>query len=297
MQYRIAKRSVASAAKYITLAHNHPGLLIVNHRGWNIYTTKKLFLSSAIHIAEGEVERPTPLVFITAEFLSSHVWNDQVQNFQRKGYNCLVFTPNSHECKCVDDAADQLHAAIRRHKLTPPLLISHSFSTLVCQRYLESYPALGMIMINPIPPNPIRVIRRIRNFVLNLNAVDRSHFLEAHFQLSTLDDKFKHSSSINTKKGNTRYKFPLYIENFINDKDENILNFVNLEPHSCPVLVITTSGDKHLLTQQDIDELKNFYELADEYYVHLHSCNSRAPMVENIIPVDEIITQFIEDTT
>ena len=154
--------------------------------------SKKLLLSSTIQVAKGDIEWPTPLVFVTAELLSPCIWKEQAQIFQRQGYNCLLHTSIPHECNCIDDVADQLNTTIEHHKLTPPVLISHSFSTLVCQRYLESYPASALIMINPIPPDPIRMIRQIRNSALyKSDTVQKYQFLEAHFKLSGSDDQIQ----------------------------------------------------------------------------------------------------------
>jgi pimeloyl-ACP methyl ester carboxylesterase len=50
------------------------------------------------------------------------------------------------------DAADTVHAHITQLKLTPPVLVAHSMSTYMIQKYLESYALSGLVLVNPIPP-------------------------------------------------------------------------------------------------------------------------------------------------
>jgi pimeloyl-ACP methyl ester carboxylesterase len=50
------------------------------------------------------------------------------------------------------DAADTVHAHIAQLKLTPPVLVAHSMSTYMIQKYLESYALSGLVLVNPIPP-------------------------------------------------------------------------------------------------------------------------------------------------
>ena len=254
---------------------------------------------SSFHGHLGPIESPTPILFVTAENLSSHVWDKQVQSLRYSGYNCVVFSPDTAINSCVDDVANSLYATIEHHKLTPPIMISHSFSTLVCQRYLESYPALGLIMINPIPPNPIRVINKIKNSVLyKSDAVQRFHFLKAHFQLSMPDNQCKNLVKNCGENGygyeSESRKFPPYVENLIKDDKGNVHNFINVESFACPILAVTTSGDNHLLGKEDIDDMKSFYDLMDDGYRHLSSCESRAPMIESFTEINETVTEFID---
>lgn len=45
--------------------------------------------------------------------------------------------------------------------LTPPIFVSHSLSSFIAQKYLESYSLKGLIMVNPIPPNHLNAVKNI----------------------------------------------------------------------------------------------------------------------------------------
>ena len=85
-------------------------------------------------------------------------------------------------------------------------------------------------MINPIPPNPIRITRRIRDFIMyRSDAVQRDDFFRVYFQFTIPHEKFEDGIKDDGQNKCTKDKFPLYIENFINDEDKDIENFINLE--------------------------------------------------------------------
>ena len=53
----------------------------------------------------------------------------------------------------VDKAVESLHEMIKENKLTPPIMVAHSMSSFIAQKYLESYALRALIIVNPIPPN------------------------------------------------------------------------------------------------------------------------------------------------
>lgn len=56
-------------------------------------------------------------------------------------------------CYDADEMAKSIYDEVVKNKLTPPIAITHSLSTFVGQKYLESFPLKGLVMINPIPPS------------------------------------------------------------------------------------------------------------------------------------------------
>lgn len=52
-----------------------------------------------------------------------------------------------------EEMANILHKEVVQQRFTPPVLVAHSLSTFVAQKYLESYALSGLILVNPIPPS------------------------------------------------------------------------------------------------------------------------------------------------
>lgn len=62
----------------------------------------------------------------------------------------------------IDEACDTVNETVIAHKLSPPpILIAHSMSTFIAQKYLESYPASGIILVNPLPVNCSTVLQTL----------------------------------------------------------------------------------------------------------------------------------------
>ena len=59
----------------------------------------------------------------------------------------------------IDEASNIIHYNIRDYKLSPPpVLIAHSMSSFLVQKYLESHAASGLILVNPLSINCSRSI-------------------------------------------------------------------------------------------------------------------------------------------
>lgn len=59
--------------------------------------------------------------------------------------------------------ANLLHKEVVQQKLTPPVLVAHSISTFVAQKYLESYALSGLILVNPIPPSATPALAALKS--------------------------------------------------------------------------------------------------------------------------------------
>lgn len=44
------------------------------------------------------------------------------------------------------------------------MVIAHSISTFIAQKYLESYALKGLVLINPVPPVPCETVKSLVNF-------------------------------------------------------------------------------------------------------------------------------------
>ncbi|CAN0159875.1 unnamed protein product [Ectocarpus sp. 6 AP-2014] len=45
-------------------------------------------------------------------------------------------------------------AAVEKSGLTPPVIVAHSMAGFVCQQYLQSYSASGLVLLDSFPPSP-----------------------------------------------------------------------------------------------------------------------------------------------
>jgi pimeloyl-ACP methyl ester carboxylesterase len=45
----------------------------------------------------------------------------------------------------------------------PPVMIAHSVSSFIAQKYLESYALKGLVLVNPVPPVPGKVVKPLIN--------------------------------------------------------------------------------------------------------------------------------------
>ena len=60
-----------------------------------------------------------------------------------------------------EEMANLLHREVLRSKFTPPVVVAHSLSTFVVQKYLESFALSGLVLVNPIPPNAYPALAKL----------------------------------------------------------------------------------------------------------------------------------------
>lgn len=138
-------------------------------------------------------ESPVPIVLLGGEYLSRSVWSEWSRLLSQQGYSGICLSLADVIDPLVDDSivtgvkemprdlyklADNLQLIIESNKLVPPLLIAHSFSCLVAQKFLESYSLKGLIMIDPIPP------RKTLEFIEKMAATHDEAYKD-HFEKSS----------------------------------------------------------------------------------------------------------------
>ena len=60
----------------------------------------------------------------------------------------------------LDDVVDGVHTALAALRGPPPIMIAHSSAALLAQKYLESYPLGGLVLLCPPPPCPSTWLQR-----------------------------------------------------------------------------------------------------------------------------------------
>jgi pimeloyl-ACP methyl ester carboxylesterase len=127
---------------------------------------------------------------------------------------------------------------------TPPILVAHGVGSFVAQKYLESHPACGVVMIAPFPPYPDAPLKRLVGATtIQLLPDDTNQALVNLERLVKLEPD---------PSGLLRDAA----------RPENVLN---LEPlgRSMEVLLVSTHTDP-MVTLRDLMALRNWHELLDD---------------------------------
>lgn len=99
------------------------------------------------------IERPTPVLFISGEGLHARVWEKTARYLCERGYSSSsIELPTLSPPYDVYKSVDFLQETIVANKFTPPILVTHSVSSFLAQKFLESYSASALILIDPVPP-------------------------------------------------------------------------------------------------------------------------------------------------
>ena len=86
-------------------------------------------------------------------------WSDSADYFSRRGFCTLSMSePNLSP----DKAVDFIQESIFHSGLTCPVLVAHSASSFLAQKFLESYSAQGLVLVNPWPPSSGRLAQSRR---------------------------------------------------------------------------------------------------------------------------------------
>jgi len=208
-------------------------------------------------------ERPIPIVLLAGEGLKKSVWNSTIKYLSERGFSGLaVEIPTDIED--IDKVTDDIHLTIQKEKLNNPILITNSIGTFIAQKYLESWSASALVLINPIPP---------QNYMKNIDKLlDTKYFVD--------------SDTINKYK---KLSYPKFIHNITNDSK------VNIEPNACKMLVITTKGDDNVIDSNiDIETLKSYHNIDDNDIIQLYDVNSRLPFVTDPDICHKVIHDFID---
>ena len=91
---------------------------------------------------------------IVVMYVCMKSWSESADYFSRRGFYTLsISEPNL----TTEAAVDYLQESISCRGLTSPVLVAHSTSTFLAQKFLESYSAQGMALVAPWPPSSGRL--------------------------------------------------------------------------------------------------------------------------------------------
>ncbi len=195
------------------------------------------------------IERPTPVLFICGEGLHVQVWDKTAKYLCAKGYSGgIMELPTLTPPYDIYKSVDYLQQTILEAKFTPPILVTHSVSTFIAQKFLESYSASALVMVDPIPP--------IHNdFMKKLIAKYSQAPTPAGYYNSTPSSIFQET-------------FPIDFMRYL-CKDSTIN--VSLERAVVPMLVISSTKEDMMREYHQIDESNVIYLPSNERLATLQS--------------------------
>lgn len=146
----------------------------------------------------------------------------------------------------LDREVNKLQEIIQKEKISsPPIIVSHSLNTFLCQKYLESYPMTSLILINPLPPDPTshRYYFQKLHFRIFSELARNSH---AYTQLISKYYCCSDSTLASEYLGESSEMLNLLpsVSKLYNEIVEETGNQVTIEPESVPMFPVFISRDK-----------------------------------------------------
>lgn len=286
--------------------------------------------------AQGVHERPLPIIFIAGEGLHHNIWSQSAIFVSNAGYNglCLslstLSSPSSSSSSSspsssssssstispsewIDHRVHLLHQSISHHKLTtpPPLLVAHSGSTFIAQKYLESFAAAGLVLLNPWPPHPKRVAEQLLLDWQSATAISSTNSeSNANDSKTTNDNVNKSSSSSSCNRVvevlSRYYRIPggSFVSSGGDLESLEVLRWcaeygdliaVDLEAGAVPTMILTSAGD--VINEEEIESLKQQHNVPDEWHMKIDSDLSRAAMLResSCDIVNNVLLNWVEE--
>ena len=100
--------------------------------------SSSITFSAASPLPEGMFERPTPLLFLCGEGLRTSCWEPYAKMLSQRGF-CSTIIELDSSARNIKQINRAVVEAIKKCGYWPPILISHSLSTFIAQKYLESF--------------------------------------------------------------------------------------------------------------------------------------------------------------
>ena len=227
------------------------------------------------------IQKPVPLVFICGEFLHLDSWKTTTGLFSKRGYSGMTIQfPNDDS---IDGCVSTIHDLISSARLTSPILITHSFSSYLGQRYLESFGPKALIMINPIPPKLNKAfLSRLRIAFKQDICKYYSGFENSHYE-----------NNDNFMDINLTESLPKSVFNLLKNPNEFS---ISIEPNAVPMRILISSGD-YLFTCDELNVMKEIHGVDLESDIAALSTSSRAPMLDSNFSkiVDRQLFDWIEE--
>ncbi len=197
-----------------------------------------------------------------------------------------------------------LHNSFAPVSFQPPILVAHSLSTFLAQKYLESFALSGLILVNPITPYPSRAAANLLNRWLMIrgkgNKWNDSQYFDSIMEYYGLRrskmGEVEGESTLENVNLSDEYLEHIdrgtikLIDSLVNDPNVNLV----LEPRSVPMFVLTTMLDREILDDADLAQLMEFHDLDRDAVMDFDTQQSRLPMVAQHNQFNSVISKWID---
>lgn len=170
-------------------------------------------------------------------YLKLSRWSQCIDYFSSKGYHgqALELPYGSPDDPSVDDLVEYLQGTIKSAGDAPPVLIAHSLSSYIAQKFLESYSLSGLILVNPIPMSPQQSVSQLlkewNSVVFKQKSASSDDQIRAYYRApdrNSSNDSSSAAKTIVSEQNLTKFRpFSLNLGSYIATNPEAK---VNLEP-------------------------------------------------------------------
>jgi pimeloyl-ACP methyl ester carboxylesterase len=248
-------------------------------------------------------------------FQRSSRWNRSIANVAAAGYGGAA-AEFPHFAENIDQAVDALHRALSPISFHPPVVVAHSMSTYIAQKYLESYALSGLILVNPVPPQPSKAIAKLlERWSYSRSRLGRSltiNELESaalqYYGMTVSIDSFHHKlnplpfiaedlrKTINTKiifSNGADFQMPASL-NLLRSLVDDESTVLTLEPRSVPMFIVMTCGDREIIGPQGETLLIQYHDVEEDGKVVFEQDESRLPMLTSPNNFNSLINSWID---
>ncbi|CAM9263233.1 unnamed protein product [Scytosiphon promiscuus] len=118
-----------------------------------------VFAAPPDELEDGYFERPTPLLLVAGEGQPPSWWDSTASFLAARGCTVGTMALTGRGSSATDTLTLRalqagVAAAVEKSGLTPPVIVAHSMAGFVCQQYLQSYSASGLVLLDSFPPSP-----------------------------------------------------------------------------------------------------------------------------------------------
>ena len=203
------------------------------------------------------MQRAVPLLFVQGPWLRSSVWTTVRALLGQQGWETRtldVFDQDGDSAVSSSLATVRGQVSLLNKSITnsyPPVVVAHSTSCVVAQKYLESFSFSGLILVAPIPPTPTfdgsiqRLLEVDHALVRDLSTASNPPASARHRELEQL--MYGPAAAMAAAAATDTTDFAAVSqERFLQDVAGTI---VNLEPQPVPMQLICGTEDKVVTPQ------------------------------------------------
>lgn len=198
----------------------------------------------------GIVTSPS-ILFVHGMWGDGSFWNRFRRRFERDGFDPRPITLLHHDIPQdlhslrhagIMDYVAQVRTAVRGCS-EPPVVVGHSMGALVAQKVAEAEPLRGLVLLSPVAPGGISVIRR-PSVLISMGANLPDALLRRPFRIPWRNARYGLFNTLSPREQAVVYRSFLYESGRALWEILRGEVVVNDQEVSCPVLVAVGSEDR-----------------------------------------------------